>query len=95
MAKAELFVSDDYCQEVSKRGKNDGELFEALLDSYIMILKQARDNAICDGSAAQALVQYISYASSLKGCVEGLSTLAAFTVSSFITDIDAADSGLY
>lgn len=91
----ELKIDDDYIKEQAKLIAEWSEDIQKGIDKYISILNNILEDAIIEGSTADALSVFSEYVANLKEIISktGLETKGLCV--NFVLEIDDADSFLY
>lgn len=94
-----LVVEDDFIKNIGSYIKDQGEYLSEIIKKYIRIMKNVKDKGLIKGKTADALEEFIiqveSNANSKSATSEILGQQTARYCSTFITEIDKADKGLY
>lgn len=92
---SDLYIDDDYVIDAGKACAQCGKDLESDFDAFLKILSDIGSDAIVGGAVHDAVVDYQSVASSLKGQLSSISTEAGKACTSFINQIDSDDQWLY
>lgn len=95
MASNDLIIDDDFCESMGAYLVKKGEEMDQMIDSYISILQDVRDEGIVSGDVATSLSLYISYASQLKRQIGTILYDVKYKIYSFLARVDDADQYLF
>ena len=90
-----LMICDEYIEAVGEACAKRGNVLDEILYSFIMILKEIRQEAIMEGEIAQALGEFIECVSRLRNQLWEISDNVNEACKYFVIDIDAIDSFLF
>ena len=90
-----LIISDEYVSAVGSNCDQRGELWGDMLEQYIEILDEIRNEAIVSGDIALALSQFIGCAKMLQGEIEKVSSSMKRVCNCMLERIDEADQYLF
>jgi len=90
-----LKIDDSYVESFGRRCKSRGTDLEEAFTSYVDILVKIRKDSIMSGEFANALDNYIAGLNKLKGQITTISNSSKTDASSFLVDINNADSYLF
>lgn len=90
-----LIISDEYIEEVGKACAKRGNVLDEILYSFILILKEIRQEAIIEGETAQALGEFIDCISRLRNQLQDISDNVNEACKYFVIDVNDADSFLF
>ncbi len=95
MANIELKIEDDYIKDQAQLiGEWANDLQEGI-DKYITIMNHIIEEAIMEGTTAEALSTFVYYVENLKEIVKEMGTEAKGMGLSFLNEVDKADDYLY
>lgn len=95
MANTELKIEDDYIKDQAQLiGEWANDLQESI-DKYIAIMNHIIEEAIIEGTTAEALTAFVSYVENLKEIVKEMGTETKGMCLSFLNEVDQADDYLY
>lgn len=95
MANTELKIEDDY---IKNQAQMIGEWTDDLqggIDKYITIMNCIIEDAIMEGTTAEALTAFVGYMEKLKNIVKEMGTETKGMCLSFLNEVDLADDYLY
>lgn len=90
-----LVIDDDYVHKVGNGCKTRGVKLEEIIDSYIVILNEIKNEALIEGDISDALGAYIECVTLLNDQLRTLSENVKEICLGFITDVNEADSYLF
>lgn len=91
----ELKIDDDYVKYQAELIAEWTCDLQQGIDKYIGILKHILEDAIIEGTTAEALNSFIEYVDNLKDIVKNMGNEANGMCLAFLSEIDEADSYLY
>lgn len=91
MAKKDLIIDDDYCNTLAKYFKSRGAHIEYVLNEYLMILKDIKENGIQEGEVSKTLEAYTNYCKKMQNKVNQISSTANTQIISFVNKIQDID----
>ena len=90
-----LIVHDEYVLDQAAKTQKNLEVLNKIVNEYIILLRDLRENSDLSGQTADALAIYTDYASLMKDQLALLGECIKSTYERFDTEIDAADSYLF
>lgn len=95
MANQELIVDEENLEEIKEYITRRSETMNEMISQYLNLLRIMRMNAIYYGEVAKSLDAYINYAKQMEEQLAFLGTVFSTTISSFVRDVDDADTYLF
>lgn len=90
-----LIIDDEYVYAVGSACARRGEALEAILDSYVQLLTQARSDALISGEIADALGVFIECVTMLNDQITTISDNINKITQAYVQEINTADSYLF
>ena len=90
-----LIIDDDYITGVGHNCLVRGQDLDEIFEKYTTILDGISKDAVLAGAVSEALVAYISCASTLKGHLDEISDNINNCCKSFINGINQADDYIF
>lgn len=90
-----LIIDDEYVYGVGDDCVLRGERLENVVETYISILNEIKEEALIEGSVSEALQAFIECMNSLNNQLTIISKRVDDTGMSFIQDINTADDFLF
>ena len=90
-----LIIDDDYVYDVGDNCKRSGNKLEAILDDYLTILREIKDEALVEGEISVSLGLYIECVARLDDQLTTLSDKVKEIGMCFIQDVNTADAYLF
>ena len=95
MVDPNLIIDDAYITDVGKYCVKRGNQLEDILDEYVVILREIKNEAIMQGEISETLQEFIECVSLLNRQVLEMSRNTKVVCTNFVSDIDKADSFLF
>ena len=90
-----LIISDEYVEDVGTYCVKRGRTLEDIMDSYLGILREIKNEAIITGEISQTLEEFIDCVSQLNNQLKDISNNVYAASVQFVSDVNDADSFLF
>lgn len=95
MASVDIKIDDDYINNMAKKYASWSEELQEDVDSYLKIMDDILADSIIEGETAEALAEFLEYATSLNKIINSLGEECKAFCVNYLGEIDDADSYLY
>lgn len=95
MEDEKLIVHDEFINESANNCNNQGTSLESIVSKYITILTGIHNEAITEGAIADSILAFISAAQKLGTQLSETSAYINTDLTTYVSDIDTADSYVF